>query len=117
MADNKEQVKLTEDTIKNQKLDKVFWFKVCISLLFGVIFGILRFKGFITFLVFMISSTMLTSFYFGKYISPDEDVDYQGEIFTEGINVSIPLFLLCWILSFTWVKYFTNTLNVISSDL
>ena len=65
----------------------------------------------------MIGSTILTSFYFNKYISPDEDIDYQGEIFTEGMNVSIPLFLLSWILSFTWVKYLTNTLNVISSDL
>ena len=66
---------------------------------------------------FIIGSTVLTSFYFSKYISPDEDVDYQGEIFTEGMNVSIPLFLLSWILSFTWIRYFTNSLNIISSDL
>ena len=46
-------------------------------------------------------------------VSPDEDVDYQGEIFTEGMNVSIPLFLLCWIMCYTWTRYLTNNLNVI----
>ena len=66
---------------------------------------------------FIIGSTVLTSIYFSKFVSPDEDVDYQQEIFTEGMNVSIPLFLLSWILSFTWIKYFTNTLNVITTDL
>ncbi len=59
----------------------------------------------------------MTSLYFSKYVSPDEDVDYQGEIFTEGINVSIPLFLASWILSFTLAKYYNNTLNVISTEL
>ena len=46
---NKSQV-LTEETTKNQRLDKIFWFKVCISVLFGLSFGILKFKGFISFL-------------------------------------------------------------------
>ena len=46
-------------------------------------------------------------------VSPDEDVDYQGEIFTEGLNVSLPLFLVLWIMSFTWTKYFNNNLNVV----
>ena len=44
-------------------------------------------------------------------------MDYQGEIFTEGMNVSIPLFLACWILSFTVTKYYNNTLNIISTEL
>ena len=40
----------TEDTIKNQRLDKIFWFKVCISFIFGIAFGVMKFKGFISFL-------------------------------------------------------------------
>ena len=46
---NKDKI-LTEETTKNQRLDKVFWFKVCISLIFGISFGVLKFKGFISFL-------------------------------------------------------------------
>ena len=49
MAEAKSQI-LTEETTKNQRLDKVFWFKVCISFAFGIAFGVLKFKGFISFL-------------------------------------------------------------------
>ena len=49
MAEAKSQI-LTEETTKNQRLDKIFWFKVCISLLFGISFGLLKLKGFISFL-------------------------------------------------------------------
>ena len=42
--------KLTEETTKNKNLDKVFWFKVCISLIFGVGFGVLKLTGFLSFL-------------------------------------------------------------------
>jgi len=41
---------ITEETLKNKRLDKVFWFKVCISLVFGISFGFLKFRGFISFL-------------------------------------------------------------------
>ncbi len=46
----KEPQKTTEETSKNQKLDKIFWFKVIISFVFGVAFGVLKFKGFLSFL-------------------------------------------------------------------
>ena len=41
---------MTEETTKNQKLDKIFWFKVFISLILGTSFGILKLKGFLSFL-------------------------------------------------------------------
>ena len=31
---------MAEELTKDQKLDKVFWFKVCTSIFFGVCFGI-----------------------------------------------------------------------------
>ena len=49
MSETKSQ-NLSEETTKNQRLDKIFWFKVCISLVFGILFGVLKFKGFISFL-------------------------------------------------------------------
>ena len=42
--------RVTEESTKNKRLDKIFWFKVCVSLIVGVLFGILKFKGFIAFL-------------------------------------------------------------------
>ena len=44
------KMRITEKTTKNKKLDKIFWFKVCISLFFGILFGVLKFRGFIAFL-------------------------------------------------------------------
>lgn len=41
--------------------------------------------------------------YFNKFVSSD-DIDYQAEVFTEGLNVSVPLFLLCWIMTYTMNK-------------
>ena len=49
MADNEKLMKNSkEELTKDEKLDKVFWFKVLISIIFGIIFGILKFKGFMT---------------------------------------------------------------------
>ena len=49
MADTEKSYKQnTEELTKDQKLDKVFWFKVSISVLFGILFGVLKFTGFIT---------------------------------------------------------------------
>ena len=42
--------KITEETTKNKRLDKIFWFKVFMSLFFGILFGVLKFRGFIAFL-------------------------------------------------------------------
>ena len=58
---------------------------------------------------------MFTSFYFSKFISSD-DIDYQSEVFMEGLNVSIPLFLACWIISYTLIMAFKSS-NQINFDL
>ena len=50
MADTQKDQHISEETTKNKKLDKVFWFKVCISLVFGACFGIFKLTGFLSFL-------------------------------------------------------------------
>jgi hypothetical protein len=42
---------------------------------------------------FFICQTVLSFLYFSKFIT-NEDVEYQTEIFTDGLNLSIPLFLV-----------------------
>ena len=49
MSESKKE-KLNEKKKKNKRLDKIFWFKVCISLIFGILFGVLKLRGFIAFL-------------------------------------------------------------------
>ncbi len=47
---------------------------------------------------------MLLSFaYYAKYVT-SEDIDSHGELFIEGLEVSVPSFLLCWIISYTFQK-------------
>lgn len=89
---------------KDKNLDKVFWFKVISGCAFGVGFGAFEITGFLSFLLFICITTILSIIYFRKFVCTDEDVDYQTEIFTEGINVTIPLFLLLWITTYTFVS-------------
>jgi hypothetical protein len=46
---------------------------------------------------------ILSTVYFNKFVS-DEEVEYQSEVFVEGLNVSIPAFLFMWIVCNTYNK-------------
>jgi len=96
---------------KDQNLDKVFWFKFVVSIIVGVSFGVLNITGFMSFILYFLGSTIISFFYFKKFVNTDEDVEYQSEVFIEGLNVSVPVFLLVWILSNT-----INRMNVISAE-
>jgi hypothetical protein len=63
------------------------------------------------FLVSVISSFL----YFNKFIT-SEEIDYQSEVFIEGLNVAVPSFLLCWILSYTINKSFGITSDVLDAS-
>ena len=52
-------------------------------------------------------SILISFTYFNKFVS-EEEIDYQSEVFIEGLNVSIPSFLLFWILSYTFQKSFVQ---------
>lgn len=80
---------------KDKILDKVFWVKVIISLICGISYGCFQVVGFLAFLLFFVGMTILSFVYFKRIVS-DEEVDYQNEVFVEGLNVSVPLFLLSW---------------------
>ena len=55
---------------------------------------------------FVFANIILTSVYFSKVLSDNEDIDYQSEVFMEGFNVAVPLFLLTWIMTYTGNKLF-----------
>ena len=107
-----------EELTKDQKLDKVFWFKVIVSIIFGIAFGILNMKGIISIILFLLASIILTSLYFSKFVSTEnEDIDYQSEVLVEGLNVSIPLFLLCWIMTYTMSQFIFKSATAVGADL
>lgn len=60
-------------------------------------------------------SVLLSFLYFNKFVT-SEEIDYQSEVFIEGLNVSIPSFLLFWILSYTINKSFTGVGAPITAD-
>ncbi len=86
---------------KDKCLDKIFWFKLAIGLATGIIYGSMEVTGIIGFLIYFVASTILSFVYFKRFVNTDEEVEYQSEIFVEGLNVSIPAFMLCWIVSYT----------------
>ena len=108
----------TEELTKDQKLDKVFWFKVLVSIVFGIAFGLLNMKGIISIILFLLASIILTSLYFSKFVSTEnEDIDYQSEVLVEGLNVSVPLFLLCWIMTYTMSQFIFKGTNTVAAEL
>ena len=55
-----------------------------------------------------IEKVSFTDFYSIITAVENEDIDYQSEVLVEGMNVSIPLFLLCWIMTYTMNKAVFN---------
>ena len=107
-----------EELTKDQKLDKVFWFKVMVSIVFGIAFGVLNMKGIISIILFLLASIILTSLYFSKFVSTEnEDIDYQSEVLVEGLNVSVPLFLLCWIMTYTMSQFIVKGNAAVGTEL
>lgn len=98
---------------KDKCLDKVFWFKLVVSLAAGFGYGVFELTGFLYFLMFVVGLTVISFMYFKRFVNSDEEVDYQSEIFIEGLNVGIPLFLLSWTFTYTYlhVSSLSNELN------
>ena len=91
-----------EKNEKSKNLDKVFWFKTVVSLIFGVGYGLIIAKGFVFFLIYILITTLSSTYYFNNYvIDKDSEEEYQSEVFMEGLNVAVPIFLLSWTITFT----------------
>ena len=107
-----------EELTKDQKLDKVFWFKVMVSIVFGIAFGVLNMKGIISIILFLLASIILTSLYFSKFVSTEnEDIDYQSEVLVEGLNVSVPLILPSSIMTYTMSQFIFKGNAAVGTEL
>ncbi len=109
---NKENVFIVEKSDKDKILDKIFWFKLIISLAVGVVYGFLSITGFLSFLLFAVGMTILSFVYFRRILNEDDEGDYQSEVFVEGLNVGIPVFLLSWTIVYTMNKFNTQSITM-----
>ena len=105
---------MSDKSEKDKCLDKIFWFKLAVSLFAGVLYGGFEVTGFLSFVIYFVASSILSFVYFKRFINPDEDIDYQSEIFVEGLNVCVPLFILSWTAIYTIMK--VNSINSVESS-
>ena len=87
---------------KDDVLDVVFWFRCLTSLIFGLIAGVLGLTGYPVILGYGVSIVTLSYTYTGKYLEIDEDDFNPQELMLEGAGNSIGLFLLSWIMVYTF---------------
>lgn len=86
---------------KDRNLDRIFWFKIALSLVAGCAYGLLGVTGFMSFVLYFVISTFVAFMYFRKFVASDDEVEYQSEVFMEGLNVAVPAFLLLWTICYT----------------
>ena len=70
--------------------------------MFGLIFGLMGLTGYPAIIGYGASIIVLSYTYTGKYLEIDEDDFNPQELMMEGAGNSVGLFLLSWIMVFTF---------------
>eukprot|EP00166_Cyanidium_caldarium_P006077 ctg_8.g6 len=88
---------------KDEILDILFWIRHLAAFVIGLVFGILKVKGFVGF-IFYISIWFTVSQYFKLFLDLEED-DFGGwgSVHQEAAWSSFALFLFTWIVVYTAV--------------
>ncbi|CAK9297923.1 unnamed protein product [Gordionus sp. m RMFG-2023] len=87
---------------KDEFLDIIYWGRQIISVISGIICGLIPITGFIGLLIFLILNSggvYLFSCHFHKV--DDQEYGGVGEIIKEGMMTSFATFLVTWILLYT----------------
>ena len=71
-------------------------YKQVLSMILGVLFGVLGVKGWIGFLVFFLLCNLSLVKYTEDYLGVDEEVVDKSKIYSESLGPSIGLFVLVW---------------------
>ncbi len=88
---------------RDELLDIIFWVRVLLGFFIGTTAGVLKLTGspvIITFGVLMLASSY---FYTSKFLEIDETDFNEQELLMEGTGNSIGLFLLSWILCYSYL--------------
>ena len=90
------------DLENNEAFDYIFWFRVLFALFFGVTVGVLKLEGLLVVIAFILTLFIASYFYYSKVLDVDEEQLGQQEVMTEGFANSIGLFLLSWIMVYSY---------------
>lgn len=80
-------------------------FKQLTGLIIGITFGILGIQGMIGFIGFILVSSLLSLVYAKNYLGIDEEDIENFKLLSEGFFPGFILFLLSWIMMFTFVHH------------
>ena len=88
---------------KNEVFDFLFWFRTIFGLLFGIAAGVLKLEGFWIVVSFFVLLFICSYFYTSKVLDVDEEELGQQEVMTEGFANSFGVFMLVWIMTYTYI--------------
>ena len=86
-----------------ETLDFVFWFRQVIGLIVGLTAGLLHLTGMYVIIGFVVLMMVLSNMYAYKVLNVSDDDFQNNELTMEGLANSFGIFLLTWIVCFTYV--------------
>ena len=96
------QGRWTKDTFP-EFYDAVFCGRQLLGLVVGVTWGCIPVTGMVGVVSFVLLTTAGVGSFIGNYCGVNDDDFGEGELLKEGMNQSIGIFLLSWILTYTVV--------------
>ncbi|EGC28278.1 hypothetical protein DICPUDRAFT_85616 [Dictyostelium purpureum] len=78
-------------------LQNVHWLRHIISIIVGIVMGVLSVTGYPGFIAYLVSTCGFVAFYYSKFLEIDED-EFKWELLQEGFMSSLTLFAFSWIL-------------------
>ena len=87
---------------KDEVMDIIFWFRCLVGLSVGLVAGVANFTGYPVVLGYIACLFGMTSVYINKFLEIDEEDYNPQELMMEGMANSGGLFLLSWILVYTY---------------
>mmetsp|Transcript_68556 Transcript_68556/g.61592 ORF Transcript_68556/g.61592 Transcript_68556/m.61592 type:complete len:153 (-) Transcript_68556:64-522(-) len=93
-----------EEWIREDIVLIIYWVRQILSLMLGIIWGVVRFEGILAILTYLIVSIFTLQTYKSTLKVPDETFDIV-DIFKEGIVPALGIFLFGWISSYSLAHY------------
>ncbi|XP_050075863.1 respirasome Complex Assembly Factor 1 [Anopheles maculipalpis] len=91
---------------KDDFLDVVYWARQVLSILIGIVMGLIPLKGFVALALFALLNCGAVYLYSTSFQNIDEDA-YGGmwEVVKEGFMTSFACFLVTWIIFYTGIHF------------
>ncbi|CAD5222727.1 unnamed protein product [Bursaphelenchus okinawaensis] len=96
----------SEWTEKDDLLDVLYWGRQIVSLVLGIVWGLVPLKGLLAILIYAAVSTFGGHFYITSYQGQDEE-EFGGfwELAKEGFASAVATFLIAWITVYSAIHF------------